>query len=89
MSVNQFTGVILTSVTQISNLLVYTAICDLVAATNIHSLTSYSAWNCDSNHIPTTDICSPWLGITCSGSNIVSISVNSVGVVGELMLFIN
>ncbi len=62
------------------------AMCDLVAATNIHSVSStYSNWVCSSGVM--VGSCSTWSGLTCGGSGQVigiSLQVNSLS--GMLLL---
>ena len=60
------------------------AICGLIAATNIQSKTGYSQWSCTTSGITSTDPCSsPWPGLICSNSNIVSINVNNTAIAGN------
>ena len=60
-------------------------LCGFIAATNIQSKSGYSMWSCDVNGLPTSDPCgnSPtWLGLSCSGGAVTSISLNSIGLSG-------
>ena len=64
-------------------------LCDVVAATNIHSQSGYSQWSCTTAGVTSTAPCtSPvWPGIICSGSNMVSISLKNIGLPGTVLLF--
>ena len=66
------------------------AMCSLIAATNIESISTHTMWSCNTDGVTSTDPCSPlWTGITCSGSSIVNIDLGSVSVTGISMLFNN
>ena len=59
------------------------AVCGLMAATNIHSITNFSAWSCTTAGAAATNPCSPvWFGLGCSGGNIVSINIASLPISG-------
>ena len=59
-------------------------LCGLIAATNIHSVSGYSQWACTTGgYTATTPCLSPvWPRLTCSGMNVVSINLGSLGVTG-------
>ena len=65
------------------------SLCAIVAATNIHSLSGYSQWSCSVTGVPATTPCTApiWGGLKCSGSNVVSIVVNTyVNLAGTLII---
>ena len=66
-------------------------LCGLIAATNIESISGYSQWSCSTAGYTTTTPClSPvWPGLGCVGINVVSISVNNVGLTGNFILDIS
>ncbi len=58
-------------------------ICAFIAATNIENI--YSMWSCNASGQPVTDPCNVvWIGLKCTGSNISSISLSSMGLVGTI-----
>ena len=59
--------------------------CDFIAATNIQSRTGYSQWSCTTAGITSTPPCSSpiWPGLTCSGSNVLSIIIVNQGLYGK------
>ena len=64
----------------------YTAICDLIAATNIQTI--YTEWSCDASHVPTSSVCgvsgvAAWTGLTCTGGDLVQFSVSTTTLTGE------
>ncbi len=64
-----------------------TAMCDIVAATNIQSI--YSIWSCTVAHIPSSNVCN-WNTVTCSGGTVTQIYTPTVRLAGNLLcLFIN
>ena len=47
-----------------------TALCDIIAATNIQSQGDFAKWSCTS-HVPDTDPCTnSWQGVTCAGTDV-------------------
>ena len=62
-----------------------TGLCGLIAATNINTIASYFHWSCTTAGVTSTNPCSSqlWSGIVCSGNNVVSISVNNIGLSGN------
>lgn len=66
-----------------------TSLCDFIAATNIATISGYSAWNCTAAHAVVTQPCngstSVWAGVTaCSTSgDVVAITLNALGISGE------
>ncbi len=63
-----------------------TAICDLIAATNIQTI--YTEWSCDASHVPTSSVCgvsgvAAWTGLTCTGGDLVQFSVSTTTLTGE------
>jgi hypothetical protein len=57
------------------------AMCDLVAATNIE--TYYPSWNC-TNGVPVSSVCS-WTGVECDSNElVVVISLASIGLTGTI-----
>jgi hypothetical protein len=59
--------------------------CGFVAATNIASISGYNEWACDTTGHTTTDPCTgPWTGITCTGTDVTYMNVNSKGVTGSI-----
>ena len=54
------------------------AICDIVASTNIRTVsTQYSEWNCQSG-FPFTSVCT-WTGLSCDGGgNVLSLAFNNL-----------
>ena len=61
-----------------------TGLCGLIAATSIQSISGYSQWSCTTGGATSTVPClSPvWPGVTCSGMNVVSINIASIGLTG-------
>ena len=64
-------------------------LCGLIAATNIHNISSYSQWSCTTAGVAATLPClSPvWPGLTCSSGNIISISLHTIGLSGIPLSF--
>lgn len=66
-----------------------TALCDFIAATNIATISGYSAWSCTAAHAVVTQPCSAatpvWAGVTaCSTSgDVVAITLYALGISGE------
>ena len=62
-------------------------LCELIAATNIQSISGYSQWSCStSGYAVTTPCLSPiWPGLTCSGINVMAIRIGSIGLTGTYM----
>ena len=60
-------------------------ICNIVAATNINSITSYTVWSCTSN-VPATAICetTPWIGVTCSSGAVTGFKLSTIGLTGSI-----
>ena len=58
--------------------------CDVVASTNIQTLSGYSQWSCTTLGVVSTAPCTApvWSGLICSGSVVVSISLTNIGVSG-------
>ena len=61
------------------------SLCSLIAATNIESIASKTMWSCTSDGVTSTNPCSSWSGISCSGGSIVQLYLNSLGLTGILM----
>ena len=61
-------------------------LCGMIAATNIHSISGYSQWSCTTGGYTSTSPCtSPmWPGVSCVGSNVVSMNIGSLGVTGSI-----
>ena len=61
--------------------------CDIIAATNIQSITGYSQWSCTTAGVTSTPPCTApmWAGLSCSGSTVISISAPSIGIVGTVL----
>ena len=61
-------------------------LCGLIAATNIQSISGYSQWSCTTGGYTSTSPCtSPmWPGVSCVGSNVVSMNIGSLGVTGSI-----
>ena len=59
-------------------------LCGLIAATNIQSISGYSQWSCTTGGFTSTTPClSPvWPGVTCSGTVVVGINFDLVGLTG-------
>ena len=56
-------------------------ICDIIAATNIQS--KQSQWSCTTAGVTSTPPCAaPWSGVTCSGSTVITINLDSSGITG-------
>ena len=63
------------------------ALCAFVAATNIATRSGKTMWSCTSDGITTTDPCSPlWSGSWCSGSSVVYIHLENIGLSGMFVL---
>ena len=62
------------------------ALCSLIAATNVQSITSYSNWNCTTLGTTYTNPCTTpiWTGLTCSGSNVLIITLSALGLIGTI-----
>ena len=68
-------------------------LCGLIAATNIHSLSGHSLWNCTTLGTTVTNPCSPqlWLGIQCANSGsinntVISITFSSSKLIGNKLV---
>ena len=63
--------------------------CDIIAATNIQSISGYSQWSCTTGGFTSTAPCtSPvWNGLVCTGNNVVSITLNNFGLTGILNIY--
>ena len=60
-----------------------TAICSLIAATNVQSISTTSMWQCTTAGIMSTNPCSPqWNGIACSSTFVVVVNLNTLGLTG-------
>jgi hypothetical protein len=58
--------------------------CDLAAATTLGTKTDVTGWRC-SGGSPVLSVCStPWTGVTCSSSIVVSLDVSSKSISGTL-----
>ena len=59
-------------------------LCAVIAATNINSKSGYSQWSCTTAGYTTTTPClaPAWPGLSCSGINVVSISIPNIGISG-------
>ena len=57
------------------------ALCGLIAATNIQSVSGYSQWSCSTAGYTSTNPCT-WPGLSCNGMNVVSIYINNIGLSG-------
>ena len=64
-------------------------LCGIIAATNIQSISGYSQWSCTTGGYTSTSPCLSlvWAGLVCSGSNVVSVDVNSIGLTGKYVYF--
>lgn len=65
-----------------------TALCELIAATNIGDV-AYQ-WSCDIDSIPTTPPCGSgtvpvWYGVMCQGSTIITIELSSMQLSGTVL----
>ena len=59
------------------------AICSVIAATNIASISYMSQWSCTSDGTTSTDPCDDnWDGVVCSGGYISSLFLNSMEMTG-------
>lgn len=61
-------------------------LCAFIAATNIASISVYSAWQCTSAGTVSTQPCTAsavWSGLTCQGSQVVALSITGHSVTGE------
>ena len=60
------------------------AICGIIAATNIESISSKTMWFCTSDGLASTDPCfyPVWSGVSCNGGSIVQLEFNNVGLTG-------
>ena len=62
--------------------------CDIIGATNIQTI--QNQWSCTTTGATTTNPCTTsWSGVGCSGSNIVSINIDSFGVSGMNMQYLS
>ena len=63
-------------------------LCDIIAATNIQVITGYSQWSCNTAGVTSTTPCNTpvWPGVSCTLSNVVAISVSSIGLTGKIVL---
>ena len=63
-------------------------LCGLIAATNIQSISGYSQWSCSTaGYTSSTPCLSPvWPGLSCAGSNVVSMSIGGLGIAGTQFL---
>ena len=73
------------------NMLVVNAtdpLCDIIAATNIQSISGYSQWSCTTAGVTSTAPCtSPlWNGIACTGNSIIVVSISNNGLTGKFDL---
>ena len=62
--------------------------CDIIAATNIQSISGYSQWSCTTAGVTSTAPCtSPlWNGIACTGNSIIVVSISNNGLTGKFDL---
>ena len=65
------------------------AICSIIAATNIESISGYEEWSCSSDGLTSTDPCSSpvWSGVTCSGTLIVSLALDTIDLTGMVIFY--
>ena len=63
-----------------------TALCGIVAATLINTIIGFSMWSCTTLGYASSSICS-WNGVICIGSNVVSISLDNIGLSGMMQLY--
>jgi hypothetical protein len=66
------------SLTQSSNFF-----CDLISSSNISSNSHWEGWECDSNGLPLTPVCS-WEQISCLGSTVYSIDLTNGNIFGTI-----
>ena len=57
------------------------ALCGLIAATNIHTISGKTMWSCTSLGVTSTNPCT-WSGLTCVNNAVVSISIAGIGLSG-------
>ena len=74
-----------------SNICVYpqdNGLCGLIAATNIHNISGYSQWSCSTAGYTSSTPClfPVWNGLTCSGIDVISISLTHLKLSGMLWL---
>ena len=63
------------------------ALCGFIAATNIESISTHTLWSCTSDGLTSADPCSPvWSDITCSGSSVVNLDLNTISLTGMIDL---
>ena len=64
------------------------ALCGLIAATNIQTISGYSQWSCTTLGISSVAACTApiWAGVACSGSNVVSITAANIGLSGSYLI---
>ena len=63
------------------------AICGVIAATNVASISTHTMWSCTTDGFTSTDPCSAsWSGVTCTNSNIVHIDLNAIGLTGIVII---
>ena len=61
-----------------------TAICDIVAATNIGSI--YAEWSCTSDHQPSSEVCD-WPGVNDCNSGVVTVLLlDATALTGMLLI---
>ena len=60
------------------------ALCGLIAATNIESLTNYNEWSCDTDGFTITDPCAiiVWDGVICNDGYVSSVNLESITLSG-------
>ena len=64
-----------------------TAICSLIAATNVQLISVSSMWQCTTAGLMSTNPCSPqWNGIACSSTFVVVVNLNSLGITGTFVV---
>ena len=63
------------------------ALCGFIAATNVQSIATHTMWSCTSDGLTSTDPCSgDWTGVICSGSTIINLDLNTIGLIGMIDL---
>ena len=58
-----------------------TGMCDIVASTDIASVTGYTMWACTIEGSPTSNLCT-WEGVSCVSGDITSIDIGSLSISG-------
>ena len=86
---NRISWIFILICVMLCNMLVVRAtdqMCDIIAATNIQSISGYSQWSCTAGGVTSTTPCSApvWNGLGCSGSNVVFISISSTSLRGNM-----